>query len=621
MVTFQRNISINKGNDSEEVSILYCVSYVRVSTKMQTAESKTGLARQEKAFIIWLRNHLEYTEWGQKFYDLGISGRGKNSTVGALSKFLEKARKGEFPPKTCLVVEETSRLTREAPMQALKLVIEIFELGHTIAFCEEGGRPCDGQGHADWSNIVHGIEVASREWVKKRDRKVGSLDEQNENLIKGDLSNFKPRTDYRRQVNFPFWLQLVEMEDRSKNYFVEIPEKLELVRKCFKYGLTMGSPTIARKLRDEGYQGVQKKNKPLTEGVIKEHILKNRQVLGEKEFRGEIHQNIFPCIIDPDEFYAVDAAMKKRTGNITNTARPSAKMRNLFQGGIFCATCGGRMSVHQREDGKTIGYLYCANASKKNLVECGKSTLVPYYIPHQKKDNELEILNCLQNFRWSTFFTDEKHELEVKTIKDKKRRLTEQKSKVSKKLNNLKLSRTRCWENNEPVDTELTTLINSTQKEYDKHYADYQLAGNDLQNLLRKLTGIEAEKDIQKVLKTFKEKDRFIPEKRKDFNRWFVDLGLAVVVNKDITEKDKSNMAFFKGKHPDELENYTIEIGKGMYDFFTGKFKGLNQVEDASNAFGMDMKQVKEEEAKREEHYRKMSEEAGSDIRFSRSKK
>lgn len=85
MVNFQSNISINKGKDSEEVSILYCVSYVRVCTKMQTAESKTGLARQEKAFIIWLRNHPEYTEWGRKFYDLGVSGRGKNSTVGALS--------------------------------------------------------------------------------------------------------------------------------------------------------------------------------------------------------------------------------------------------------------------------------------------------------------------------------------------------------------------------------------------------------------------------------------------------------------------------------------------------------------------------------------------------------
>ena len=49
------------------------------------------------------------------------------------------------------------------------------------------------------------------------------------------------------------------MEDRSKNYFVEIPEKVELVRKCFKYTLTMGCRSIAIKLRDEGYQDVQQK--------------------------------------------------------------------------------------------------------------------------------------------------------------------------------------------------------------------------------------------------------------------------------------------------------------------------------------------------------------------------
>ena len=111
--------------------------------------------------------------------------------------------------------------------------------------------------------------------------------------------------------------------------------------------------------------------------------------------------------------------MEKRAGNFTKTSRQSSKLRNLFQGGIFCATCGGPMGIHQREDPQTIGYLFCTNASKKNLVKCGKSKMVPYYIPHQKKDNELEILNRLQNFRWSKFFTDEKHELEVNTIKNK----------------------------------------------------------------------------------------------------------------------------------------------------------------------------------------------------------
>ena len=37
-----------------------------------------------------------------------------------------------------------------------------------------------------------------------------------------------------------------------------------------------------------------------------------------------------------------------------------------------------------------------------------------------------------------------------------------------------------------------------------------------------------------------------------------------------------------------------IPAGVGMFDFFTRKFKGLNQVKDNANAFGMDMKQVRE---------------------------
>ena len=80
-------------------------------------------------------------------------------------------------------------------------------------------------------------------------------------------------------------------------------------------------------------------------------------------------------------------------------------------------------------------------------------------------------------------------------------------------------------------------------------------------------------------------------------------------------------MVFFYWKHTVELENYNIEFGKAIYDFFTKNFKRLNQVEEATNVFGMDMKQVKEEEDTRKEHYRKPSEEEGRDVRFPMPKK
>ena len=54
----------------------------------------------------------------------------------------------------------------------------------------------------------------------------------------------------------------------------------------------------------------------------------------------------------------------------------------------------------------------------------------------------------------------------------------------------------------------------------------------------------------------------------------------------------------------------------GMHDFITGELRGLNQVEDAAVAFGMDLKQVREVEAKQEEFDKKHSLEVGRDIRF-----
>ena len=53
-----------------------------------------------------------------------------------------------------------------------------------------------------------------------------------------------------------------------------------------------------------------------------------------------------------------------------------------------------------------------------------------------------------------------------------------------------------------------------------------------------------------------------------------------------------------------------------MYDFITRKYRGLNQVEESAVAFGMDLKQVREIETKRDEHYKKISYEVGRDIRF-----
>ena len=84
-------------NHPPEVQTKYAVSYLRVSTAKQTKESKTGLSRQETAGVDGLANHPDYSPWDYQFRDLGISGRQKHQTKGALANYLEQAEKSLIP--------------------------------------------------------------------------------------------------------------------------------------------------------------------------------------------------------------------------------------------------------------------------------------------------------------------------------------------------------------------------------------------------------------------------------------------------------------------------------------------------------------------------------------------
>ena len=96
---------------------------------------------------------------------------------------------------------------------------------------------------------------------------------------------------------------------------------------------------------------------------------------------------------------------------------------------------------------------------------------------------------------------------------------------------------------------------------------------------------------------------------------WLREIGMAIQV--DIYKQP------INGKQTREMhhKNYDFHVGVGMYDFITGKYKGLNQSTEDLIALGVDAKYVKETEAKELENYKKQSLEVGYDIRFPKPKK
>ena len=73
--------------------------------------------------------------------------------------------------------------------------------------------------------------------------------------------------------------------------------------------------------------------------------------------------------------------------------------------------------------------MYCHHG-RARTTECTVTNPAPYIYESSGLDNELNILKKIQTFRWAEFFTDEKHEGELKIEKDKRTRFLDERNKV-----------------------------------------------------------------------------------------------------------------------------------------------------------------------------------------------
>ena len=609
------SISKGKGN---KLATKFSISYIRVSSLQQTKVDKSGIRRQEQEYIRWLDNHPEYKNLdGVEFRDLGVSGR-KNIKSGALGIFLKMAEKGEIPPNTCLVVESMSRLTRDCPYDGIGLARKIWDLGHTIAFTQGrwNGDVITGKERGIFGQIESALDAASWEWEDKRARVMGWVEDCDKKLENRDLSFFTPRQAGKHSTMYPFWLDY----DPKINDFIVIEKWGNLIQRMFEMGLMMGAKKISHILKAEGIRN--SKGEFFSDKTIRQRILDNRQVLGEKvrtiKGKKKVFKSTFPAIITPELFDQQQVAKEERINNPNKNA-PNRKMVNLFQGVIFCSECGGNMQVAKKDgfvcknrnekNGEKIQInyhnIYCDTAVSKRT--CNAPNSAPYRQLHRDIDNELVMLEQISNFRWESLFTDEKHEKELKVQIDKRTRFLNQSNKLKNQINNYLNAEKEYIATGRALPEQLEELKNRATQEKKEADKKYGASENEIQNIKRRRTGLEQQEHIQKRVTNFIKKGRKIDKKREEFNLWLKEIGIAFEVWIEQT-----------GSNPRQRgnANYRFSTGVGMYDVITGKFRGLNQVEEAAVAFGMDLKQVREVESKQYEFDKKQSLEVGRDIRF-----
>ena len=363
------------------------VSYQRVSTEAQGDEGKSGFIRQGDALTRWKRDHPDYEV---RVIKEAISGR-KNVKEGLLGRFLEDAQKGKVAPGTVLVVETFSRLSRDDMQGCMQLMLDIFKAGLGVSFCDFGNqilRSLDETG-GTVHQIVGAASNSHREWCEKRDRTRGARRWRREEIAQNASGGksavfgkyrFKPRSECPINPGYPRWLDV----DADGNW-VQLEKEVAWVQLAFRLAKGKGAVTISQALRDIGVTQARS-DTPIKVGDV-DVLLRNIAVMGWRQHVednvpiGDPVKAVYPAIITPAEFDAVQVALKSRN----HKRVPNGRHRhNLFEAQTFCDCCGAKLGLRNGRNGHAF---YCS--SKKNKT-CDA--------PNIRYDEEA-MLNRLHHFR------------------------------------------------------------------------------------------------------------------------------------------------------------------------------------------------------------------------------
>ena len=276
-----------------------------MSTNKQGEEDRSGFSRQDEALANWRRINPEYEV---RVIKEMISGK-KNVKFGLLGQFLKDAQKGEVAPGTVLVVETWSRLSRGDMADCMQLMLDIFNAGLGVSFCDWGCqilRSFDETGGTVFQ-IVGAAQRSHGEWLEKQARTLGAR-QWRRNEIAANASGgksaifgnfrFKPKSECPTKPGYPRWFDVAPNGD-----WILLEKEVAWVQRAFRLAMEMGTARIARELRAIGVNQAES-DEPITKGDV-DSVLRSVIVLGWRQNTsnnkpvGEPDKGVYPAIITP----------------------------------------------------------------------------------------------------------------------------------------------------------------------------------------------------------------------------------------------------------------------------------------------------------------------------------
>jgi DNA invertase Pin-like site-specific DNA recombinase len=311
-------------------------SYLRMSTTTQLAGD--SLRRQLTAAREYAQRHDLDLQEEDQLRAIGVSAfKGANVAEGtALGEFMAAVRAGRVPPGSVLLVEDLDRLSRQAILKSVGLLVELLTSDINIATLSNGRTYTAASNSGDLILSIISMERAHDESRMKQVRSLAVWKN------KRDGARARPLTAVA-----PKWLRL--STDRS--HFEVIKERATIVRRIFEESASgLGIFTIAERLNRGGvrpFGGTRGPGRGWHCSYISK-ILSNRAVLGEmqpcecidKRHRrpvGEPVKDYYPRILTDELFFRARAGLNQRRGG---GGRKGANVANIFAGGMLrCAYC------------------------------------------------------------------------------------------------------------------------------------------------------------------------------------------------------------------------------------------------------------------------------------------
>lgn len=349
----------------------HAYSYIRFSTKKQELGDSTR--RQHELSVNYAKKHgLNLRP--STYHDLGVSAfRGKNIASGKLGHFLEAVNTGRIPKGSYLLVENLDRLSRGDVRISLDLFLEIGRAGIIIVTLLD---ECVYRGEdTSFQTMLNSLMIFAR------------AHDESANKSKRLLAAWDRKRLERRPVmttECPLWL--VAKADRS-GYDV-IADRVDSVVKVFQLTTEgFGSTAIVRRANQEKWAVPGKATTWYPTLVTK--LLANRAVLGEyqphtvssgkRQPIGESWKGHYPRIIDLNVFNRANE-VKNRHAKLPR--RRDETYRNIFQGVLFCGTCGASYVRKNKASAKQLGYAIYMCAARIRAVTTCQSLNSERFEPH-----------------------------------------------------------------------------------------------------------------------------------------------------------------------------------------------------------------------------------------------